>query len=145
MVIPTRLDKLSADGVYRVLRTLRVLARGANASDNAQAGEATAICPHLEVVSVVPNFVRRRSARPISVQQQILDELPQSCKSAWGKAIPITKEGIPESSQFSWASLEGYFSAEQQPLVNYFRDIRDKLLQKMAEVERERRRAAAVS
>lgn len=144
VVIPTRLDRLSADGVYRVLRTLRIMATGDEKTEDGAIGKLPKICPHMHVLAVVPNFVRRWRQQPIRAQQHILDELPQQCIAAWGKEVSVIKEGIPENADFSRACLDA-FSSRSSTLGDYFRNITNTLLLKIAESERERRSVAVVS
>ena len=148
VLIPTRLDKLSANGVIRVLRTLKVLAHGSNATfahGDHTPEPVPAICPHLDVLAVVPNFVKRRNKAPIQAQAAILNTLPKQCQDSWGGPVFVWSDGIPESSQFSTAELRTFFSQSQQGLADYFRDLAQELLQRMKEIENARSGIAAIS
>jgi cellulose biosynthesis protein BcsQ len=147
VLIPTRLDKLSANGVIRVLRTLKILARGSDATfpEGDHTPEAVpAICPHLEVLAVVPNFVIRRNNAPIRAQAAILNSLPKQCQDSWGGPVFVWPDGIPESAQFSTAELRTFFTRSRQGLGDYFRDLAQGLLLRMKVIENARSGIAAI-
>lgn len=111
VLIPTQLDRVSAEAVPRLLGWLRDLRRA-----------SPELYGHFEILGVLGNLAYPRS-KLIAQEQGIWEELPAKCKATWKTAVHHFDTIIKDKAEFRRAANSREFAALHPDLQPEFRQL----------------------
>jgi cellulose biosynthesis protein BcsQ/HAMP domain-containing protein len=129
VLIPTILDRVSADGLPLMLGWLKTL-------------KANGVCPDLDVLGVIGNCTHSK-ARLTNREKDVLGRLQTLCDDVWDWPIKPFTTFLPDKPAFAEAAERRAFAANHKEIGPLFAALADEFLAR--QVNHERRQPANAS